>query len=70
MLGRLLQTTKNYPGYKILEGDISLIVYSIIATAHSQHFAAQNMLWALQHRMDILRMEWIGLERSIWARCR
>ncbi|KAJ6191519.1 hypothetical protein N7519_001540 [Penicillium mononematosum] len=58
---------------------ISLIVSSIIATTHPQHVAAQNMLWALQHRMEILRMEWIGLEldkehdlgleRSIWARC-
>ncbi|KAJ5858463.1 hypothetical protein N7534_003740 [Penicillium rubens] len=33
---------------------------AIIATAHPQDVAAQNMLWELHGRAEILRMEWIG----------
>lgn len=52
----------------------------IIATAHPQHVLAQNMLFALQQRMQILRVELLelegreeydmALEQSIWARTR
>ncbi|KAJ6191518.1 hypothetical protein N7519_001539 [Penicillium mononematosum] len=52
----------------------------IIATAHPQHAPAQDMLFALQQRMLILRAELLELERRdeydmeleqcIWVRTR
>ncbi|KAJ6191517.1 hypothetical protein N7519_001538 [Penicillium mononematosum] len=65
----------------LLEADLLIdMAQGIMATAHPQPLAAHNMLWALQHRMSILRIEWIGLdndeeydmglEQCIWARCR
>jgi hypothetical protein len=37
---------------------------AIIATAHPQDVVAQNMLWELHGRAEILRMEWIGLDHD------
>jgi hypothetical protein len=65
----------------LLEADLLInMAQGIISTSHPQHVAAHNMLWALQRRMEILRMEWIGLDHDeehdlglelcIWARCR
>ncbi|OQE13723.1 hypothetical protein PENFLA_c044G01223 [Penicillium flavigenum] len=55
----------------LLKADLLInVAQGVIATAHPQHVVAHNLLWALQERMEILRMEWVGLERSIWARCR
>ncbi|KZN94411.1 hypothetical protein EN45_046080 [Penicillium chrysogenum] len=37
---------------------------AIIATAHPQDVAAQNMLWELHGRAEILRMEWIVIRST------
>ncbi|KAJ5858464.1 hypothetical protein N7534_003741 [Penicillium rubens] len=60
--------------------EIINMAQGIIATAYPQNVQAQNMLFALQQRLLILRREFLELdwveeydmelERSIWARAR